>query len=79
MDSAIQQLDLESLTIPERLELIGRLWDSITDSGAEAPVPDWHLRELAARHAAAEAQPEAGVPWEEVKARLYESSHHPPG
>lgn len=62
MSAAIEQLDLDSLTIPERLELIGRLWDSITDSGAEVPIPEWHLRELAARRAAAEADPGAGVP-----------------
>ncbi len=69
MSVEIEHLDLDSLTIPERLELIGILWDSITDSG-EVVTPDWHLQQLASRRAAAEANPDAGVSWEEVKARL---------
>ena len=61
---------IEQLTIPERLELIGQLWDSIIEADPNVPVPDWHLRELEKRRAAAEANPEAGIPWELVKARL---------
>jgi putative addiction module component (TIGR02574 family) len=70
MSLDLQQLAVEELSIPERLELIGILWDSITDADPHAPAPEWHLRELARRHADADARPEAGIPWEEVKARL---------
>jgi putative addiction module component (TIGR02574 family) len=31
--------------------------------------PDWHIRELERRRAAAEADPSAGVPWEKFKRR----------
>jgi putative addiction module component (TIGR02574 family) len=61
-----EQFGIDSLSIDERLELIALLWDSIP----ETPIPEWHLRELERRRAAAEANPEAGIPWEEVKARL---------
>jgi len=34
------------------------------------PIPDWHRDELERRLAAADADPEAAIPWEEVKRRL---------
>ena len=58
------------LTIEQRMELIGELWDSIPDSLDDLPVPEWHKEELNRRLAAADADPDAGIPWEEVKERL---------
>jgi putative addiction module component (TIGR02574 family) len=62
----------EHLSIPERLELIGQIWDTIVDADdtAATPIPDWHLKELDKRLASADAHPEAAISWEEVKARL---------
>jgi len=60
------------LSVEQRLELIGELWDSIPDSTAALPVPDWHREELDRRLATADANPEAAIPWEEVKRRLRE-------
>jgi putative addiction module component (TIGR02574 family) len=70
MIPTLQQLGIEDMTISERIELIGLIWDSITDAGTNVQIPEWHLRELEKRRAAAEAHPEAGIPWEVVKARL---------
>ena len=61
---------LDKLTTDERLELIGILWDAITDSDPNPPVPDWHIEEVARRRAAADANPQAGIPWEQVRAEL---------
>jgi putative addiction module component (TIGR02574 family) len=58
------------LTVEQRIELIGELWDSIPDSIEAMPVPDWHREELERRLAKAKAEPEAAIPWEEVKRRL---------
>jgi putative addiction module component (TIGR02574 family) len=74
MNPTLEQLKIEDLSIAERLDLIGFLWDSITDSAPDTPIPEWHRQELERRRAAAEADPGAGVPWEEVKARLQRSS-----
>jgi putative addiction module component (TIGR02574 family) len=52
--------------------LIGLIWDSIDTKDQVLPVPDWHIRELERRRAAAEADPGTAIPWEEVKARLRE-------
>jgi putative addiction module component (TIGR02574 family) len=70
MSLTLERSEIEKLSIPERLELIGLIWDSITETDPQAGVPEWHLQELDRRRAAAEADPGAGVPWDEVKARL---------
>lgn len=58
------------LTVDQRIELIGELWDSIPDSVEALPVPDWHREELERRLAKADADPEAAIPWDEVRKRL---------
>ena len=70
MPHSLPELDVEQLTVAQRLELIALLWDSIPDSLEALPVPEWHRQELDRRLAAADAAPDAGIPWEQVKARL---------
>ena len=74
MSDTLQQLGIDRLSVVERIELIGQIWDSIAGTEEEYPVPDWHLRELERRRTAAEADPGAGIPWEELKARLAKRS-----
>jgi len=64
------EINVEQLTVPQRLELIDLLWDSIPDSLEGVPMPESHREELDRRLAAADAAPEAAIPWEEVWARL---------
>jgi putative addiction module component (TIGR02574 family) len=58
--------------VEQRLELIGELWDSIPNSPGELPVPELHREELKRRLAAADSDPDAAIPWEEVRKRLRE-------
>ena len=60
------------LSVQQRLELIGELWDSIPDSLDALPIPEWHREELERRLVAADADPEGAIPWDEVKRRLRE-------
>ena len=70
MTPSLQDLGIDRLTPSERLELIAAIWDSLPDTPEAMPIPDWHRAELERRLAAADADPSAGVPWDEVKARL---------
>lgn len=70
MMSPLLPEDLSRLTVSQRLDLIGRLWDSIPDDAGGPAMPDWHREELERRLAAADAIPEQGIPWEQVKASL---------
>lgn len=69
MDLTLEQLGIDRLSPQQRLELIGLLWDSLPSDAPFVP-PAWHLRELERRVAAADADPGAAEPWEEVLARL---------
>jgi len=68
MGLTLEQFGLDRLSPQERCELIDLLWDSFPDDAPFTP-PDWHLRELERRVAAA-ADPGAAEPWEAVLARL---------
>lgn len=70
MAQSSSDLDIKQLSVAERLDLISVLWDSIPNSIEELPVPEWHREELERRLADADANPDAAIPWEEVRRRL---------
>jgi putative addiction module component (TIGR02574 family) len=70
MSTPFAGVDLSQFDPPQRLDMIAALWDSLSDSIEETPVPEWHREELDRRIAAADAAPEAAVPWEEALAKL---------
>jgi putative addiction module component (TIGR02574 family) len=61
--------DIKQLSIPERLELIEYLWDSIAASGERLEVSQAQKAELDARLQSYQ-QDKQGKTWDEVKARL---------
>lgn len=74
MSQSLQQLGIDRLSLAERLELMGQIWDTLPEADGNLPIPDWHRRELERRRAAAEADAGAGIPWEVVEARLADRS-----
>jgi putative addiction module component (TIGR02574 family) len=54
----------------ERLDLIGALWDSLVDEGAELPISDEQRTELRRRLLDHRANPDAVMTWDEAKRRL---------
>ena len=70
MAQSLSDVAIKQLSVAERLDLISELWDSIPDSLEELPIPDWHRAELERRLAAADADPDGAIPWEEVRERL---------
>jgi len=70
MAQSLSDVAIKQLSVAERLDLIGELWDSIPDSLEELPIPDWHREELERRLATADADPGGAIPWEEVRKRL---------
>jgi len=70
MAQSLSDVAIKQLSVPERLDLISELWDSIPDSLEELPIPEWHSEELERRLADADANPSAAIPWEEVRQRL---------
>jgi putative addiction module component (TIGR02574 family) len=69
MNITLEQFGIDRLSPQQRCELIDLIWDSLPPDAPFSP-PDWHLRELERRIAAADADPGAAEPWESVLARL---------
>jgi putative addiction module component (TIGR02574 family) len=69
MNLTLEQFGIDRLSPQERYELIDLIWDSLPTDAPFTP-PDWHVRELEQRIAAADADPGAAEPWEVVLARL---------
>ena len=69
MSMASAKIPLDSLTADERIELMGRLWDSL-DPAAAAPITPALAAELTRREAEADADPAAGSAWSDIRSEL---------
>ncbi len=63
--------ELRKLTLPERLKLVGDLWDSILEDPGHLPVPDELTCELQARLAAHQADPRTSESWASVERTVF--------
>jgi putative addiction module component (TIGR02574 family) len=59
-------IPLDDLTAEERIELMGRLWDSL-DPALAAPITPDVIVELDLREAEADSAPEAGDTWVDIR------------
>ena len=66
---ASRPVPLDDLTAEQRIELMGRLWDSL-DPAAAAPITNAVAAELDRRETEADSDPESGESWTEIKAKL---------
>jgi putative addiction module component (TIGR02574 family) len=70
MSIPLEQFDFSSLTVPERLDLIERIYDSIEAESKLPPISDDLRAELDRRLNDYLAEPGSVVRWEDVKARF---------
>jgi putative addiction module component (TIGR02574 family) len=70
MKKNISISDLLALTVSERIELVGDLWDSIAAVPEQVELTESQKAELDRRLREHQDNPKAGSPWEQVKARL---------
>ncbi len=62
--------EAEKLSVAERIELVAAIWDSLTPEINALKLSEDHRPEIDRRLAELEVNPEAGSPWEDVRARL---------
>jgi len=70
MTAAVDAINLDEFTLPERLELLARVWDSLLDSSELPPMPEWHRDVLDQRLAEADANPGDTIPLDQLQAYL---------
>ena len=68
--SAAKKIDIQELSIPERILLVEELWDSIAENQDSLELTDAQAKILEQRLAAYKASPETGFSWEEVKSEM---------
>lgn len=68
--SSASDIPIDGLTVPEKLELMDRLWADLSRRPANVPSPDWHGDVLAERLAAVREGRTTFVDWDEAKQRL---------
>ena len=66
----MQPIDLNTLSVSERIQLVEDLWDSIAAETGDVPLTDAQIAELGRRLADMERDPQAGDSWEVVRARI---------
>ena len=68
--------DFLSLSVAERIQLAEDIWDSIAAESPEsmALTPD-QLQAVQARLAEHEQNPASAVPWDKVRAELFQRNH----
>jgi putative addiction module component (TIGR02574 family) len=69
MPSLLSALGIDRLSVPQRLQLVEEIWDSIAPAGEQLPLTEAQRNELDRRLAALQAEPANVIPWEEVEAR----------
>jgi putative addiction module component (TIGR02574 family) len=58
MTTAFQEI--ERLSVPERVQFVEDLWDSIARSSEQVPIPQWQRDELARRKRNYLSNPDSG-------------------
>ena len=69
----------DRLSIEEKIEYVQSLWDRIAADAESVPLTEWQRELLDERLADLDENPEAGVPWEEVQARIAGKLSKKPG
>jgi putative addiction module component (TIGR02574 family) len=64
----LRRLEIDKLSINERIQLVQEIWDSLTTEAESAPISDELKAEIDRRLAAHAINPAAAIPWEIVEA-----------
>ncbi len=75
MSEAVQAIDFSKLTVSERIELVGAIWDSIPEDDESLDLTEDELKQLRKRLAEYRADPKSGLAWEDVRERLLAIRH----
>lgn len=70
MDYQSVRDEVESWPVDDRIRLVQDVWDRLADHGDEPELTMEMKAELDRRIEELDRDPDAGIPWEEVKARV---------
>ena len=62
----LSEREIETLSVEERLSLIERVWDSLSETSTHVPITDSQREELDRRIDELEREGPVGIPWEDL-------------
>jgi len=62
--------EASKLSVDERIDLVEAIWDTVAADAPTLAIPEAHRVELDRRLEDLAMDPDAGSPWDEVRARL---------
>ena len=62
----LSEREIETLSVEERLSLIERVWDSLSETSTHIPLTDSQREELDRRIDELEHEGPVGIPWEDL-------------
>lgn len=65
--------EIETLSVPEKIQLVEDLWDSVAASNANVSIPAWQKQELDRRKQVFLNNPASGMTWQEIKRSVLEN------
>lgn len=66
--------DIKKLSVSERIQLVEDIWNSIPPFSLELSTKE--RDELHRRYAAHQADPSTGIPWSQVRAKIFSEPQH---
>ena len=73
MAQLLDQLNIRDLSIEERIQLVGEIWDSIAEDEGEFELTEAQREEIDRRLASLRANPDQVISWKDIKARIQSS------
>ena len=71
MSTTFQAPGIDKMSIEERLSLLQEIWESLEAVQEQVPLTEEQKAELDRRLAAQEKDPQAVIPWEQIKAQAF--------
>ena len=69
MTQLLDKLNIRDLSVAERIQLVGEIWNSIAEDGGEIEITEVQWEEIDRRLQEYRANPEIAIPWDVVKKR----------
>ena len=73
MTQLLDKLNIRDLSVAERIQLVGEIWDSIEEDNEVFELTDAQRDEIDRRLASLRENPDQVITWEELKARVQAS------
>ena len=70
MTQLLDRLNIRNLSVAERIQLVGEIWNSIAEDEGEIEITEAQWEEIERRLQRYRENPEIAIPWDVLKERI---------